>query len=294
MQFEREFLMMRDRGIVSLDWGVTGTAKLSAHCPVLLVLPGLNSHSEGTAYLCRRAVQKGFRPIVYNKRGFSGTPLTTPKLQSFGDPSDFRQVIRYIRSSFTEARITAVGVGCGAGLLISYLGEYGSSSYISAAVCQCPSYKLQALLRKLRQPYNLALLYHQKRLLCKHKKALEKVIDVSTALKSNGLLDLEELVYSRLYGYKNMNEYWERNEPDRDIDDVSPPVLCINSLDDPICLAENIPYELFSVCPNFMLAVTPHGGHCGFIEASTFTSWADKVSVDYLQAVLDFLDKHDR
>ena len=102
------------------------------------------------------------------------------------------------------------------------------------------------------------------------------------------------MVFSRLYGFKNTHEYWERNEPDRDMDDVSPPVLCINSADDPICSMEDVPFELFSVLPNFMLAMTSQGGHCGFIERPGLTSWADKVSLDYLQAILDFLTKHDR
>ena len=285
---------MKDKGVVALDWGITGIRTLRKNSPILFVLPGLTGDASGMTFLCRLAVRKGLRPVVFNKRGHGKSPLTTPKLQSFGDPSDFRQVVKYVRGKFPGARLTAVGSSAGSGLLTSYLGEYGSSAYMAAAVCISPGYDAEALFcQHLKQPYNFLLLYSLKRLVSRHAAALSKVVDIDSAMRSSTIQQFEESLYCKLYGYKDMTQYWEKNNPMRDIDDVSTPVLCINSIDDPVCVKQNVPMELFKLYPNFMLATTEHGGHCGFIENKTMESWADKVSIDYLSAVLDFTDKHD-
>ncbi len=81
----------------------------------------------------------------------------------------------------------------------------------------------------------------------------------------------------------------------RDADDISTPVLCINSLDDPVCAESNIPLELFKLYPNFLLVTSQHGGHCGFLEGSLnhLESWGCKATVDYLSAVMDFMEKYE-
>ncbi len=296
--FEREFLLMKDRGVVALDWGVTGTSKLHKRSPVLIVVPGLTGDATSVTFLCRRAVSKGFRPVVFNKRGHGGTPLTTPKLQSFGDPADFRQVVKYVRSMFCPTRIVGVACSAGSGLLMAYLGEYGHSSYISAAVCISPAYDGNALFgqrNSIAQPYEFWLLYGLKKLLCKHGIALSKVIDIPMALKANTIRDFDRFVYCKLSNLSSLSDYWEKNEPMRDIDDVATPVLYINSADDPVYIPKKvIPFDLFRLYPNFMLAYTERGGHCGFLEGPKLESWAEKVAVDYVLAVLEFLEKHDR
>lgn len=292
--FEREFLLMKDRGVVALDWGITGARSLRKGSPVLFVLPGLTGDASGVTFLCHLAVEKGFRPVVFNKRGHGKSPLTTPKLQSFGDPSDFRQAVKYVRGKYPSGRITACGISAGSGLLISYLGDYGVSSYVAAAVCISPGYDAETLFHScIRQPYNFCMLYSLKRLVSRHANALSKVVDVDQAMRTSTIAAFEESLYCKLYGYKDMNQYWEKNNPMRDIDDVSTPVLCINSLDDPVCTKNNIPKELFELYPHFMLVTTEKGGHCGFLEHPSLESWADKVAVEYLSAVLGFTDKSD-
>lgn len=291
--YEREFLQMKDKGVIALDWCVPkeGSGKrLKKSSPVLLVLHGYTGETPGVISLIKEAHAKGFRSVVFNKRGHGGCPLTTPKLQSFGDPTDLRQVVKYIRGRFHHARIVAVGYSAGSGLLVSYLGEYGSSAYLSAGVCVSPGYDAEKLMKRgFRQPYDLFLLFSLKQVLSKHALALSKCIDIETAFRCKTVPEFEEAVYSKLYGYKNMEEYWENNNPMRDIDDISVPVLSINSLDDPICVAENIPVDLFKDMPNFFLCATQHGGHCGFLESKNLDCWSDKLALEYLCAVLEFI-----
>ena len=283
---------MSDKGIIALDWGRGKTKKLRKKSPVLFVLPGLTGDAVSVSHLCAEASKRGFRPVVFNKRGHGGSPLTTPKLQSFGDPTDVRQALKYIKGKFPHADLTAIGFSAGSALLASYLGEYGSSTYLTAGVCISPGYDADALFNgALKQPYDWLLSLSLKRLLIKHAGVLAKVIDVDAAMRSKTLIQFEEIVYSKMYGFENMEQYWEKNNPNRDLDDVAIPVLCISSMDDPVCSKDLIPFELFKVYPNFMLVLTERGGHCGFIEGPQMEYWADKTAMDFIEAVMEFTHK---
>ena len=294
-EFNREYLELKDGGAIALDWGVKPHVKLKKTSTILLLLPGLTSGAEGFTFLCHRAAQKGFRCVVFNRRGHGNSPLTTPKLQSFGDPSDLRQVIKYIRNIYNGARIVAVGNCAGSSLLVSYLGEYGSSSYLTTGVCISPAYEAEYFFNNgISKLYEWIFMWNLKYIISAHAEALSKVIDIGQVFQANRLVDLENRLYCNMYRYDNMSQYWERNCPMRDIDEIAIPVLCVNSYDDPVCKKERIPFDLFKVCPNFMLAATEVGGHGGFLHGPRLESWADKVALDYIIAVLDFMRKYDK
>jgi hypothetical protein len=101
--------------------------------------------------------------VVFNRRSHNGTPLTTLKLQQFGDPADLREAVRYIRYRQPAGRLYAAGESTGAGLLLSYLGECGSSSYVTAAVCLSPVFRCQSWFESgLPRAVQWALVLYQK------------------------------------------------------------------------------------------------------------------------------------
>ena len=51
----------------------------------------------------------GYRVLVMLKRGHGGTPLTTPKMQSFGDPHDLRHVVLLMRERYPDSRVACIG-----------------------------------------------------------------------------------------------------------------------------------------------------------------------------------------
>ncbi|KAK7499063.1 hypothetical protein BaRGS_00009610 [Batillaria attramentaria] len=308
--FEREYLQMRDKGVVALDWVMSVHPRVKRKSTVLLVLPPITGDAMTVSALCHMATRRGFRTLVFNRRGHGGSVLTTPKLQSSGDPSDMRQVVKYLRLRYPRSRLAAVAYGTGCGLLISYLGEFGSSALLSAGACVSPCYDMaERFSGSLKSIYDFFYLLKLKTILLHHAKALSSVVDTKGALKAWSFKSYEEQVYFRMYSHitnptvngqvvtsgpssspttgANMEEYWERNNPIRDVDDIAVPVLCINSLDDPVCASSSIPYDLFRCYPNFLLVVTEKGGHCGFLEGFPLRSWADSLCLDYLEAVFE-------
>lgn len=108
IQFTREHLLLKDGGVVALDWATAKrrrevkkeqqSGRKAIGCftstpPVLLIIPqswgGTTPHLQR---LCQQAAQQGFSVVVFHHRGTAGSPLTTPRICEFGDPADLEQV----------------------------------------------------------------------------------------------------------------------------------------------------------------------------------------------------------
>ncbi|XP_052797909.1 protein ABHD15-like [Mya arenaria] len=291
-KFDREYLQMRDRGIVALDWALHVSVHKKKRCSVLIILPGLTTTAVNVSNLCSLAAHKGYRPVVFNQRGFGNSVLATPKILSNGDPHDFRQVVKYIHSRYPKALVTMVGLGTGCSLLPSYLGEFGSSANICAGVCISACFDSSGKFSKgLQGIYDILYLLALKKALFVHSNSLSKYINFNEVLKCWSFRHFDELVYSKLYNFSTVDDFWDRNNPLRDVDEIAVPLLFINSLDDPFYSKISIPYDLCKYYPHFLMVCTNKGGHCGFIDDPCDVSWAKKLALDYLDTVLEFTNK---
>ncbi|KAM9732731.1 protein ABHD15 [Menidia menidia] len=295
VQFVRDNLQLSDDGLVSLDWAVPSYQKrrrTSSHStsPVLLIIPNsFGKITRNVLKLCEMALSHGYLPAVFNRRGHNGTPLTTIKLQQFGDPSDLREAVRYIRYRQPAGRLYAVSESSGSGLLLSYLGECGSSSYVTAAVCLSPVFRCQSWFENGPcWPLQWVLALYQKMCLSRYRTALGEIMQTDALFSSCSLRAVEEALFSHTgrvgcpqtvptgtgNGCSNTSAawdaYWERNEPLRDVDEVAIPVLSVCAKDDPIRgdAQTTLPLELFETNPHFFLLLTERGGHCGFSAQS--------------------------
>nr|XP_020499718.1 protein ABHD15-like [Labrus bergylta] len=320
VQFTRDHLLLKDGGIVALDWAV-GTRQaerkrwegrrehqpggripgsITSNPPVLLLIPqfwgGMTPHLK---MLCHQAIHQGFYVVVSHPRGTVECPLTTARLTEFGDPADLEQVITYVHSRHPSSALFAVSEGSGSGILLSYLGESGSGSYLTAAAAISPVLLGQQWFETAMPPiYHWGILFQRKMQLRRYAESFRGVLDVDRALSCSSIRDFEETLAcsssqlqrtktssglapgtsskglapsaawelgERAYPAKDWDGYWKRNEPLRDADEVAVPVLCICSCDDPLLPpATSLPLPLFKSNPYFLLALTDNGGHCGF------------------------------
>ncbi|XP_052802331.1 protein ABHD15-like [Mya arenaria] len=291
-EFDREYLQMRDKGVVALDWVLHVPVHKKKRCTVLIVLPGLTAYALHVANLCSLAAHKGYKPVVFNQRGFGNTVLTTPKILSNGDPHDLRQVVKFIQGRYPKALITMVGVGTGCSLLLSYLGEFGSSANICAGACLSACFdNAERFSKGVQGVYDILYLLRLKLTLCKHSSSLSNFINFNEVLKCWSFRQFDELVFSKLYNFSNVDDFWDRNNPLRDVDEIAVPLLFINSLDDPFYSKISIPYDLCKYYPHFLMVCTNKGGHCGFIDNPSDVSWSEKLALDYLDSVLEFTNK---
>lgn len=277
--------------------------------PVLLLIPqcwgGMTPHLKA---LCHQAMLQGFYVVVFHPRGTAGCPLTTARLTEFGDPADLEQAVSYVHSRHPSSVLVAVSEGSGSGILLSYLGECGSSTHLKAAAAISPVLQGQLWFETAMPPiYRWGALIQWKLLLSRYKSSFRGVLDVDRALRCSSLRDFKETLFcssvqlqpsaseplnsglssgsqyppglapslvwalgERAYPAKDWESYWERNEPLRDADEVAVPVLCICSSDDPLLPpASTLPLHLFLSNPYFHLVLTDRGGHCGFTLEQT-------------------------
>nr|XP_055036914.1 protein ABHD15 [Misgurnus anguillicaudatus] len=332
IRFTREHLLLQDGGIVALDWAVglmnqqdqrkkefhPGGKVLGLHTSnraiIILIPNALGRVTPHLLKLCYEALQQGFYPVVFNRRGHGDCPLTTPRYQEFGDPSDLMQAVVYLRSHHPSSTLFAVSEGSGSGLLLSYLGERGSSSYLMAAACISPVFHGQLWFEcKLPWLYHWMALIYRKFQINRYATALSSVMDVAKILCCKSLRDMEEFMFcsvkqqddkmsesmnhirkdnSRLSMKPDWLGYWERNEPLRDADEVAVPILCLCSKDDPLLPPlSTLSETLFHNSPYFLLVQTEQGGHCGFMhedEHETTTSWSHSLVLEYFRVVADF------
>ena len=82
----REILTLADGGEVALDWGTmkdpsqpegVRPSPSQQDLPLLLILPGITGSSEESycTHLVQDGIVAGYRPVVFNQRGFGGVPL---------------------------------------------------------------------------------------------------------------------------------------------------------------------------------------------------------------------------
>ncbi|XP_048859662.1 protein ABHD15 [Brienomyrus brachyistius] len=314
IRFVRDHLQMSDDGLVSLDWAVAGTAhhkrrrtSSNSNSPVLLIIPNsFGKITRSVLKLCEAGLNHGYLPVVFNRRSHNGTPLSTLKLQQFGDPADLREAVRYVRYRQPAGRIYAVSESTGSGLLLSYLGECGSSCYITAAACLSPVFRCQSWFESGSSRFcHWAMLLYQKFCLSRYRTALGELLHTDNLFSSCSLRALEEALFCHqgalagsAAGHENSWEaYWERNDPLRDVDEVAVPVLCVCSRDDPVRGDTRItlPLELFANNPHFFLLLTGHGGHCGFSTPDEgATPWGHRALLEFFRGTADFFAAEER
>ncbi|XP_077510680.1 protein ABHD15-like [Amblyomma americanum] len=300
--FFRTHLQLRDRGLVALDWaGSTPSAQPANPDELLLivlVLPDLGRDPCSVGDTCRAILARGMRPVVLTQRGHAGCPLTTPRLQAYGDPGDLRQAVRFLRAHYGRCRVAVLGFGTGADLLLAYLGDTGSSSGLLAAVAVSPLYEPEKLLEQSPWPIGVLRRRALQRVVSEHCGVLCRAevspVDVDGALSASSWQDVEQKVLWPACGATSAAQYWERNAPLRDADDMATPLLCVSSADDPAVPEWALPMDIFQSDPQLLLLLTEHGGHCGFVAGlgcsspTVPRSWADGVALDFIAATLDF------
>ena len=111
------------------------------------------------------------------------------------------QVLKYLQNRCPNSRLVAVSYGTGCSLLISYLGEFGSSAILEASACVSPCYDDDGGMFKdqIKNVYAFIYLLKLKAILLRHAKALSAFVDVKRALCVWNFREYDEQVYFQMY-----------------------------------------------------------------------------------------------
>ncbi|CAJ1443606.1 unnamed protein product [Effrenium voratum] len=318
----RRLVPTPDGGIFALDVFNTdrGEPDFASGRPVVILVPGLGGTTD-RSYLTNMAaalMDKGFIVVGLNLRGCGGVELKTARPASAyrGATDDLRVAVRYVREKLlneTKARcqVCFAGWSLGGNMIVNALAEQktqtgnahaGELSFIDGGVALCPTHCLVRCAKQAREYWPTRNLYDPfvtRNLL----KVLEPakgfyqspvqswngtdiMVDSERLFSAKRLIDLDEALFSRMFGYGSVEEYYYDASSCRRLGDVQVPLLLITAADDPMTTSW-APFDTVRSNENVVLAYTKHGGHLGWQDESNAkrSDWVEDATTSFLAEV---------
>jgi len=268
----RERVRLPDGDFVDVDWSGPAAG------PVVLVLHGLaGSSSSGYVLRLQRAlVLRGVRGAALNFRGCSGEPNERARAYHSGDTGDLAAVVAHIRRREPGVPLALAGFSLGGNVALKWLGQARPAGLSAAAVVSAPfELRLCAdrLDRGLARFYRDYLIGKLRRQLAQKRAHLlghgseaeaERLRALAPLPRLPSFREFDERVTAPLHGFAGAADYYRRASCRRFVCRIETPTLVVQALDDPLVPRATLPAPS-ELPPNVTLALSPRGGHVGFI-----------------------------
>eukprot|EP00516_Mucochytrium_quahogii_P006559 CAMPEP_0203752356 /NCGR_PEP_ID=MMETSP0098-20131031/6280_1 /ASSEMBLY_ACC=CAM_ASM_000208 /TAXON_ID=96639 /ORGANISM=" , Strain NY0313808BC1" /LENGTH=374 /DNA_ID=CAMNT_0050642465 /DNA_START=38 /DNA_END=1162 /DNA_ORIENTATION=- len=287
VSYERHVLSCPDGGHVCVKF--VSQTSLEKDAPVVLILHTITGMKHDENELVQYALRKGWRPVLLMRRGHFKDTLSTPRFNIMGEVEDTKLMVNYVAERFPDSFIAAIGVSAGSGAVVSYIGNQDPHLPVKAAVSLCPAYSLKYAFENLQKNSPLcatALLLLLKRFFLHPNHAvLKSTPGFQQALHSRTLPDFVRNA-CHMAGYDSYEAYLRSSDPTEHISGNKVPCLLVNSTDDPLCLEENISYNLANNTEHFALLLTKSGSHIAYRHGLLGQhSYMHQVAIDFIEAV---------
>ncbi|KAF2006101.1 AB-hydrolase YheT [Amniculicola lignicola CBS 123094] len=267
--------------------------------PVLICLHGLTggSHEAYLRYVIARVAPAGWEALVVNSRGCAMSKITTPHLFNSRATWDLRQTVKWLRITFPNRPLYAVGFSLGANILTNYLGEEGIDCELKAAAVVSNPWNLElchhAIMRTYlgREVYSVAMGKNMMRLYESQKDVLiqHPHVDAEKVKACKYLYEFDRVVQAPTWGYPTESAYHRDSSCVDALTAVRIPFLGLNAEDDPISTYEAIPWEEFKANPYTVLVTTNWGGHLSWFQTGGDRWFAAPVA-DFFHKMQDDID----
>src|SRR5262249_45829990 len=97
----------------------------------------------------------------------------------------------------------------------------------------------------------------------------------------------DEIYTAPHHGFRDADDYYHRASAARVIDRIRVPTLILTAADDPFVPSSTFREPSVAHHPHLMTVVTPHGGHCAYVEQATNGYdgyWAEREIVRFVSA----------
>ena len=284
---------------------VAPDARVLAHCnwqpdrktrATVLLLHGLEGSSEAHYMrgMADKALARGFNVVRLNQRNCGGTEHLSRGLYHSGLTADPLSVLRELRDRDGLTRFGIGGYSLGGNLTMKLAGELGVHEFpdIRAVCAVSPVIELDACMRSIERRQNRIYEWN----FCRNLQARMRrkartfpgVFDLEGLWKIWSIRAFDDRYTAPQHGYAGAEDYYPRASAMRVIDRVARPALILSAADDPF-----VPPGIFAAAsitanPHLTTVVTPHGGHCAFVEEPNGYDgyFAERTVVDFLAAHL--------
>lgn len=300
----RMFLPMQDGATATFDLFEPLGDHSTGDDITMVICPGIGNHSE--KHYIRTFVdlsqRRGYRCAVLNHLGaLPNIELTSPRMFTYGCTWEFASMVGYIKRAFPQTLMVVVGFSLGGNIVCKFLGEnLSNQERVLCCVSVCQGYSVLRAQEtfqqwdQCRRLYNFFMAFNMKKIILSHrdtlfdmKSAKMEDADLNRLYTATSLMQIDDNIMRKFHGYDTLKEYYETESCVQYIQNITVPLLLVNSLDDPLVHPSllAIPRTLAEKKPNVMFALTQHGGHLGFFEGAVLfpqpLTWMDKVIVGY-------------
>ena len=286
LSVERHILTCADGGEVAVKEYLFEKT-LPQDAPIILLLHTITGTVQDEAEFAKRAYSRGWRPILLCRRGHF-SKLTTPRWNVMGDVEDTKLMVSFVHAKYPDAYLGAVGISAGSGQVVSYIGTMGEDTPVQAAVSLCPAYSIDTAFVYFQEQSPLLAKYLlgclKSRFLTDHEHILGDQKGYTKALKSESI---EEFMVNSVHmaGHDTYEGFLEASNPMELYKSNATPCLILNATDDPLCVEENIRYDIASSTENFALVITKSGSHVAYREGIFGqSSYMHRVALDFLES----------
>jgi len=283
---------------------VAPDARVLAHChwqpaprrhATLLALHGLEGSS--TAHYMRGLADKGyalgFNVVLLNQRNCGGTEHLSDGLYHSGLSSDPAAVIQELVELDGLTRISVVGYSLGGNIALRLAGAHGPRGPANALTAVCavsPTMDLARCVDALERPenalYEINFVRNLRNRMRRKARALPGRFDLECLASVRTVREFDETFTAPHHGFEDADDYYHRASALRVIDTIDVPTLIVSAKDDPFVPPEQFHESSVTANPSVMVAVTRHGGHCGFLAKASndFDGyWAERVAIEFAQ-----------
>lgn len=289
---------------VARYFDVAADARVLAHChwqpdpagrPTIVLLHGLEGSSLAH-YMCGmsdKAWACGWNVVRLNQRNCGNTEHLSRGLYHSGLTHDPRFVVHELIERDGLQAIAVAGYSLGGNLALKLAGEMGDQppAALKAICAVSPTMDLarcvDALDRRSNAVYQWNFVRNLKARMRRKAAAFPAAFPLEPLKRIRTVRRFDDVYTAPHHGFRDSADYYYRASALRVVDRIRIPTLIITAADDPF--VPSAPFRHLHVTGNrsITVALTPHGGHCAFLErgADGYDGyWAEREIVRFVSA----------
>jgi hypothetical protein len=230
--------------------------------------------------------ERGFTVVRLNLRDHGGSHALNRELFHSCRIAEVVGAVGRLQALYPDASLSLAGFSLGGNFCLR-IGARAPRAGIRIAriVAVCPVLDPATTLAALeRAPamYRQYFLFKWRRSLRAKQLAWPDAYDFGELLADASLTAMTERMVTKYAGFPDLASYLRGYAITGDsLATLEAPAHLITAADDPMILAHDL--DRLARPPSLQVTVTPHGGHCGFIDALSGPSWIDRMIVQELQ-----------
>ena len=284
---------------------VADDARVLAHChwhqhreeqPLLLLLHGLEGSSEAhyMAGIADKAWAAGWNVIRLNQRNCGRTEHLSRGLYHSGLTHDPLFVMREVIARDGIRSLAVAGYSLGGNLALKLAGDLGAAAppELTAVCAVSPTMDLalcvEALERRANFPYQWNFVRNLKARLRRKAAAFPADYSLEALRRVWTVRAFDEEYTAPHHGFRDAADYYEKASALRVIDRIAVPALVLTANDDPFVPCTPFHGAAVTGNPHVTVVVTPHGGHCAYLEQPDGRYdgyWAEREIVRFVEAI---------